>query len=81
MKKLLLLSVLVLAPALEGESGLFSNQAAAAAAVPSEGARRATRARLWHTNIGSRSPPRIIMATRRDCLPPTARLTRSKRKD
>ncbi len=36
MKNLLLLSVLVLAPALEEDSGLFSIQAAAAATVPSE---------------------------------------------
>ena len=36
MKNLLLLSVLVLTPALEEESGLLSTQAAVAAAVPSE---------------------------------------------
>ena len=79
MKKLLLLSVLLLAPALDGESFAFLNQAAAAGVSREGPDARPERAYGIEHQINARA--KSIKATKRDCLPPTVRLTSSKRKD
>ena len=79
MKKLLLLSVLILAPAFDGESLRFQTKRSAAGVSREEPDARPEHAYGIEHQI--KAPPKSIMATKRDCLPPTVRLTRSKRKD